>query len=59
MKVKTLIMELLNNTSPEAEVDIEFNKTLLPDNEYVYCQLSPVNITGNQFSCTIHAEVEE
>ena len=31
MKVKTLIMELLNNTSPEAEIDIEFNKTLLPD----------------------------
>lgn len=26
MKVKTLIMELLNNTSPEAEVEIEFNK---------------------------------
>lgn len=27
--------------------------------DYVYCQLSPVNVTGNQFSCTIHAEVEE
>ena len=59
MKVKNLIMELLNNTSPEAEVDIEFNKTLLPDDEYAYCQLSPVNVTGNQFSCTIHAEVTE
>lgn len=59
MKVKTLIMELLNNTNSEAEVEIEFNKHLLPDDEYVYCQLSPVNITGNQFSCTIHAEVTE
>lgn len=59
MKVKNLIMELLNNTSPEAEVDIEFNKTLLPDDEYVYCQLTPTDVTGNQFSCTIHAEVEE
>ena len=59
MKVKTLIMELLNNTNSEAEVEIEFNKQLLPDDEYVYCQLSPVNITGNQFSCTIHAEVTE
>ena len=59
MKVKTLIMELLNNTSPEAEVNIEFNKALLPDDKYVYCQLSPVDVTDNQFSCTIHAEVEE
>jgi hypothetical protein len=59
MKVKTLIMELLNNTSPEAEIEIEFNKTLLPNDKYVYCQLSPVNVTGNQFSCTIHAEVVE
>lgn len=59
MKVKTLIMELLNNTSPEAEIEIEFNKTLLPNDKYVYCQLSPVDVTGNQFSCTIHAEVGE
>ena len=33
-------MELLNNTSPEAEVEIEFNKALLPDDEYVYCLYS-------------------
>lgn len=59
MKVKTLIMELLNNTSPEAEVEIEFNKALLPDDEYVYCQLTPIEVTGNKNSCTILAEVTE
>lgn len=59
MKVKTLIMELLNNTSPEAEVEIEFNKQLLPDDEYVYCQLTPVEVTGNKYNCTILAEVTE
>lgn len=58
MKVKTLIMELLNNTSPEAEVEIEFNKTLLPDDEYVYCQLTPTDVTGNSYTCTIHATAE-
>lgn len=59
MKVKTLITELLNNTSPEADVEIEFNRTTLPDNNYVYCQLTPTDIIGDSYSCTIQAEVSE
>ena len=58
MTVKDLIKQLLEVESLDSEVEIEFDKTKIPDDTYKYCQLSVKDIFGFG-GCTIIAEVIE
>ena len=56
MTVKDLIFALLNTCPLDAEVEVEFDKTKIPDDNYKYCQLTINDVTGYD-PCTLDAEV--